>query len=566
MPTTSPAAEGDQSAERAIARDTALEPDNEDEIMPPPLPSNAPIDPEKLHILLTYSTLLALTRHSSQPVVDLDLQAQLRQLDAFLAGDVTEDGLATHWSAESASSERLQQYKDLCDQLVPNLAAAIKEQSHVNLTAHPKNRVQGEENPEHRPLSQLFLSSDLVTMYRAWAEKSRKKGINPDLDPWTDLTKFSKIIPLFKSIYEFQYDFDSWKHTTPKPVSLQRPRLDAEEFMRMMHNRDQIRVYHRVITPLGKVFSQLDVIPETTTKYTESELSKMWRDKTRPKYMVPDPAADTIPTKQKNVSWVNNDGLGKVWTRGETSWEPVFKFMVFDEATDAYIHEYLVPVDLLDQINLNDETWVTRYRKKISQWRSRVTGEATKVREPWTDDERAVVYKWANAWVNKNGVDKFLTRAIEREKDNLQATLVAKIGRPRSVESVNSWTKLQMTGKPSEPLGMLYIEGQKMAARIDAGEDVLNSERYPEEAINVADFLATAKLKTRSKHSKFGAKRKPDSDDGSPIKSGSDDDDMDDDDTDLNHEVDMIFEFGEREEEDEEGDEEGGEEGDEEED
>jgi hypothetical protein len=167
MPTTSTAAEGDQSAERAIARDTALEPDNEDEMMPPPLPSNAPIDPEKLHILLTYSTLLALTRHSSQPVVELDLQAQLRQLDAFLAGDVTEDGVATHWSAGSAHSERLQQYKDLCYQLVPNLTAAIKKQSHVNLTAQPKNRVQGEENPEHQALSKLFLSSDLVKMYGA---------------------------------------------------------------------------------------------------------------------------------------------------------------------------------------------------------------------------------------------------------------------------------------------------------------------------------------------------------------------------------------------------------------
>lgn len=562
---------------------------------PPPISSNVPLDSEKLHILLTYSTLLALTRHSSQPVVDLDMLAQVRQLDAFSAGDITEHGVATHWSAESQRPERLQRYQRSCDELVPTLTAAIKKQSQANLKAESKNRVHGDGNPEHQSLSHLFLAKNLVTMYGAWVEKGRKKGIDPDIDPWTNPTKFSKVIPVFESIYTLQYDFNEWQHTSPKPVFNQSSRLDAEEFMRVMDDRNQIRVYHRVTTSLGKTFAQLDVIPEIATKYSEDELTSMWRDKTRPKYLIPDPTTVTTPNKQKNMPWQRSDD-GRIWMRGETSWEPTFKFMVFDTATHAYIHEHLVDLDHLDQIDLNDDTLVLKYRKKISQWRNRDTGEATKVREPWIDDERAVVYEWANTWVHKNGMDKFLPQVMESERDDLQATLVAKTGLLRSVDSVSGWARHQMTKKPNEPLGMLHAEGQKLATRIDAGETVSDDERYPDQAIDIADFLAKTKPQTPSGHSRSGKKRKLDSDDESSIDSDSEEDgddedslpsspresdkrsrltakgrmqlgqgmpltktemdarigahaageadERDDDDKDINSEVDMIFEFG----------------------
>ena len=120
---------GDRVSERAPAEDTALNRDDEDETKASLAASNVPLNQEELHILLTYSILLALTRHPSQPVVDLDIPAQVRQLDAFLAGDVTEEGVATHWSVESQRTERLRQYQNLCDQLVPNLTATIKKQS-----------------------------------------------------------------------------------------------------------------------------------------------------------------------------------------------------------------------------------------------------------------------------------------------------------------------------------------------------------------------------------------------------------------------------------------------------
>ncbi|KAI4638757.1 hypothetical protein J4E93_009785 [Alternaria ventricosa] len=519
----------DRVSELAPARNTAQNRDNEDETKTPPAPSNVPLNPEKLHILLTCSTLLALTRHPSQPVVDLDIPAQVRQLDAFLAGDVTEEGVATHWSAKSDGSERIRQYQNLCDQLVPYLTAAIKKQSQANLTAEPKNRVHGDRNPEHQSLSQLFLSKDLVTLYGALVEKARKKGIEPDVDPWTNPTKFGKMKAFFESIYVLQYDFDNWQHKRPKPVFNQTARLDAEEYMRVMDDREQIRVHHRVTTPLGKVFAQLDVIPEIAIKYTEQELTRMWRDKTRPKYLIPDPATVTIPNKRKDTSWVTSDD-GETWTRGETSWAPTFKFMVFDTATHAYIHEHLVDLDHLDLIDLNDDAWVLKYRKKLSQWRNRDTGEATKARDPWTDEERAIVYEWVNTWVKKNGVDKFLPRVMENQRDDLQATLVAKTGLLRSVDSVSGWARQQMTNKPNEPLGMLYIEGQKLAARIEAGEVIPDDERYPGEAINIADFLAKAKPQRPSEHNRSGKKRKLDSDGETSIESGSDEDDDDDDD------------------------------------
>jgi len=523
-------AKGDRVSERASTEDTAgPNRGNKDETKAPPVSQNVPLSPEKLHILLTYSTLLALTRHASQPVVDLDMSAQGRQLDAFLAGDITEDGVATHWSAESNRSERLRQYQNLCDQLVPDLTAAIKKQSQANLNAEPKNRVHGDINPEHRSLSQLFLSKDLVTLYGALVEKARKKGIEPDVDPWTNPTKFGKMKAFFESIYVLQYDFDNWQHKRPKPVFNQTARLDAEEFLRVMNNREQIRVHHRVTTPLGKVFAQLDVIPEITIKYTEEELTRMWRDKTRPKYLIPDPAAVTIPNKRKDTSWVTSDD-GETWTRGETSWTPTFKFMVFDTATNAYIYEHLVDLDHLDQIDLNDDAWVLKYRKKLSQWRNRDTGETTKMRDPWTDNERAIVYEWVNTWVKKNGLDKLLPRIMESGREDLQATLVAKTGFLRSVDSVSGWARQQMTNKPNEPLGMLYIESQKLAARIEAGESVPDDERYPDQAVDVAGFLAKANPQTPSEHNKPGKKRKLDSDDETSIESGSDEDDNDDDD------------------------------------
>ncbi|KAI4617172.1 uncharacterized protein J4E87_008412 [Alternaria ethzedia] len=515
-------------SELAPARNTTQNRDNEDETKTPPALSNVPLNPERLHILLTYSTLLALTRHPSQPVVDLDIPAQVRQLDAFLAGDVTEEGVATHWSAKSNSSERLRQHQNLCDQLVPNLTAAIKKQSQANLNAEPKNRVHGDVNPEHQSLSQLFLSKELVSLYGALVEKARKKGLDPDVDPWTHPTKFDKMKAFFDSIYVLQYDFDNWQHKRPKPVFNQTARLDAEEFIRVMNKRDCIRVHHRVTTPLGKVLAQLDVIPEIAIKYTEQELTRMWRDKTRPKYLVPDPAAVTIPNKRKDTSWVTSDD-GETWMRGETSWAPTFKFMVFDTATNAYIHEHLVDLDLLDQIDLNDDTSVLRYRKKLSQWRNRDTGETTKMRDPWTDNERAVVYEWVNSWVKKNGVDKLLPRVMESGREDLQATLVAKTGFLRSVDSVSGWARQQITNKPNEPLGMLYIEGQKLAARIESGESIPVDERYPDQAIDVAGFLAKATRQIPSEHNKSGKKRKHDSDDETSIESGSNEDDDDDD-------------------------------------
>ncbi|KAI4654244.1 uncharacterized protein J4E78_007289 [Alternaria triticimaculans] len=521
-------AEAHRNSDRTTTRDTAPDCSNEDEMAPLPTSPILPLGPEKLHVLLTYSALLALTRHSSQPVVDLDMQAQVRQLDAFLAGDITDEGVATHWSAESQRSERLQRYQHLCDELVPNLTAAVKKQSRENLNAEPKNRVHGDRNPEHRPLSQLFLAKNLVTMYGAWVEKARKKGIDPDVDPWTNPTKFSKVIPVFESIFTLQYNFDDWQHTSPKPVFNQTARLDAEEFMRVMDNHDQIRVYHRINTPLGNVFAQMDVIPEIATKYSKDELTSMWRDKTRPKYLIPDPTTVTIPNKQKNTYWQRSDD-GKTWTRGETSWAPTFKFMVFDTATHAYIHEHLVDLDHLDQIDLNDDTSVLKYRKKLSQWRNRDTGETTKMRDPWTDDERAIVYEWVNTWVKKNGVDKLLPRVMESGREDLQATLVAKTGFLRSVDSVSGWARQQITNKPKEPLGMLYIEGQKVAARIEAGESIPDDERYPDEAIDIADFLAKATLQISSKHDRSAKKRKHDSDDESSIDVSFDEQDDDND-------------------------------------
>lgn len=483
----------------------------------PPNSSSISLDLERLHILLTYSTLLALTRDASRPVVDLNMGSQVRQLDAFLAGDVTEDGVAIHWSARSQGAERLWRYENLCNELVPNLIAAIKKQSQVNLNTEPKNRVNDEKNPEHRSFYELFLTLNLVIMYGKLIEKMRKKDMstNPDFDPWTDAVKYGKLIQLFKTIYDHQYDFTNWKHTRPEPVFNQKPRREAEEFMRIMDDRDQIRVYHCIVTPLGKVFSQVNTIPEIAIKYSDEQLAKMWRDKTRPKYLIPDPAFVTIPAKQKDMTWANPDGVGKVWTRGNLSWSTIFEFMVFDKATNAYIHDHVVDIDVLDQIDLNDETWVNRYCKKTSQWRSRATGELTKVRDHWDDEERVLVYQFSNNWVMENGIDKFVPRIWDGEKHSLMAA-VNKAGGARTAESVCAWAKRQMTDKPNEPLGLLYAEGQRIATRVDAGETVPDDERYPDEAIDIASFLHISQPKKSSilKQSSIDhdQKRKHDSD------------------------------------------------------
>jgi hypothetical protein len=163
---------------------------------------------------------------------------------------------------------------------------------------------------------------------------------------------------------------------------------------------------------------------------------------------------------------------------------------------------------------------VNRYRKKISQWRSRATGEFTKVRDHWDDGERVLVYQFSNNWVMENGIDKFVPRIWDGEKHSLMVA-VNKAGGARTAESVCAWAKRQMTDKPNEPLGLLYAEGQRITTRVDAGEIVPDDERYPDEAIDIASFLPISQPKKSSILKKSDTdhdhKRKHDSDESDAL-------------------------------------------------
>ncbi|KNG49740.1 hypothetical protein TW65_03500 [Stemphylium lycopersici] len=474
-----------------------------------PIPFTAPLGPESLHTLLIHLSFLALSHHPSRPVIELCMKAQVLQLDAFLSGNVTEDGDAIHWLPESETEERLDSYKSLSSHLVPKITAAINKQSGENLVAEAKNRVYDDEKPGHGRLCGMFLAPKVIGMYGEWVEKQRKKeeSFDPDFDPWVSPIENRKLINLLNTIVDIQYDFDTWQHISPKPLFNQLPRIKGVEFQRVMSNFGSIRTEYRITTSRGKTFSQTTTIPETDLVYTEKEARKMWRDKKRSKYFLPDPVDVTVPKKEKEAIWHNADGEGKKWTRGDTSFEPTLIFFVFDEETDAYIHHHIVSPNILDEIDLNKESWVVTYRKKLSQWRKRGTGETTKVRDHWSDDEKAAIYAWANMFCKKNGIDHCTPRRIDAEKADVLKELNKTVPGNRSMESVSAWTRTQMTKKPNLPLGLLAAEQQRVDAMVNNNQPVSESDRYPDQFIDVSGFLAQSKKKAPAKKAQKKRKR-----------------------------------------------------------
>lgn len=459
----------------------------------PTLSIHEQLDSEKIHILLTYLSLLALSRHPTRPVIELNMKTQLLQLDAFLSGNITEDGEATHWVPESDTMERQQRYVDLCSQIVPNLTAAIRQQSSANLVAEPKNQVQGGNNPENKMFWRIVLAPKVVETFGEWVAESKKRdtSFNPDFDPWVDPTTNKKLIRILNSIVDLQYDFVSWNHSPPEPSFNQLRLPEGIEFQRVMSDPSLIRTYYRLVTPSGKVFSQTTIIPETSIIYTEQEAREMWLAKSRPKYLIPDPLHVTVPGRRKGQTWTNADGRGKTWTRGDEIFTLKILFFVFDQQTNAYINHHAVDAELADNIDLNNEAWVTAYRKKVAQWRSRATREATKVRDHWRDEEKIAIYAWANAYCREHGIDALLIRRLQIGKDMLSAVNSTVPG-TRSVESVSAWARRQMNFRPNSPLGRLAAEQKRVADLVGAGVSVPDAERYPDEFIDMSAFAVQA--------------------------------------------------------------------------
>jgi hypothetical protein len=119
-----------------------------------------------------------------------------------------------------------------------------------------------------------------------------------------------------------------------------------------------------------------------------------------------------------------------------------------DKATNKLLRVYTIAAALMDKIDLNDDDnhkgWVSAYRKKIAQWRQRATKEATKVRDHWDDEEKNIMYQWANTFVKDKGIDMLTTKAVDGERNDLLDLLNKTIPGTRNAEGVSAWVKGQM--------------------------------------------------------------------------------------------------------------------------
>jgi hypothetical protein len=130
--------------------------------------SDTPRDPEELHVLLHHLILLVPSHDSSRPVIEYNVNNQILQLDAFLAGNINEDGEATQWDDISRTQQRIQHYMDLCNKLMPQLMATIRKKGDENFTFEARNRGLP---PKHMDLGQIFLAPNLITKYGKMVEK-----------------------------------------------------------------------------------------------------------------------------------------------------------------------------------------------------------------------------------------------------------------------------------------------------------------------------------------------------------------------------------------------------------
>ncbi|KAE8869377.1 hypothetical protein PTNB73_04430 [Pyrenophora teres f. teres] len=457
--------------------------------------AESPSESETFHIILIYLSLLALSRHSTRPVVDLNMNTQLLQLDAFLAGHITADGDATQWLPESETPVRRQRYTDLCVELVPNLTATIKRQSQENRDTEPKNQAQGDKNPEHTIFWKMYLAPELVKSYGKLVQRWRRddKDFNPDMDPWTEPQRYNGLIELLNAIVAVQYNFEQWRHISPEPDFNQMLRPVGVEFQRVMRDPTSIQAYYSMTTPQGKRFWQHQIIPETNTKITEYDSLQIWRLKEPGSiYLLPDPKDVTVPRLPKDkVRVVPNTDLLRI------------------RQEDKRIHQSSrPPPDLLDTMDLNDRAWSVSYRKKIAQWRNRATLQSTTTREAWSIEERAAAYEWANAYCRENGIDKLRTAVADQKKKEIHDVIKEADGHDRSPESVGAWMRHQMSKKPKEPLGRLHTEHRRVLALINAGKDVPGRVQFPDQFIDIEKFKREEQAKIAAKEDTKGRKKR----------------------------------------------------------
>ncbi|EDU41100.1 hypothetical protein PtrSN002B_011584 [Pyrenophora tritici-repentis] len=481
--------------------------------------SKSPSESEKHHIILTYLSLLALSRNSLRPVIELSMDTQLLQLDAFLAGHITADGDATQWLPESETPMRRQHYADLCAELVPNLTVTITRQSQENWNAERKNQAQGGNNPEHKMFSKIYLAPELVKSYGELVEIWRRddKDFNLDMDPWTEPQRYNGLIDLLNAISVIQYDFKNWRHVSPEPEFNQMLRPDGVEFQRVMRDPSSIRACYRVTTPQGKQFWQDQIIPEINEKITEYECMQIWQlKKPGSIYLLPDPKDVSIPRLPKDRVWIKSDENGQEWICSVNKWSPTLIFYVFDKKTNAYINHHVLPPYLLDTMDLNDRAWSVSYRKRIAQWRNRATLQSTTTREPWSIEERAAVYEWANAYCKDNGIDELRIAVADQKRKYIHDVVKKSDDHGRSAESIAAWVRHEMSKKPKEPLGLLYVEHLRVLAMVNAGEKVPGRVQFPDQFIDVDKFKNEAQAKAAAKESsRREKKRKRGKNDGS---------------------------------------------------
>ncbi|KAH7093154.1 hypothetical protein FB567DRAFT_544542 [Paraphoma chrysanthemicola] len=452
---------------------------------------------EEVYTQLYHLLMLALVHHPSRPTVDLFAPGQTRLRDAYLLGCLNREGEIVNRPPERTQQQNAE-YKIKTETLLRGLIERITTKSKQNfLDGLTESNPIG--NGEARPTFWKFvITLDLVDEYRYFREACGLDEKSEVAYPEEHETLWHF---LEKTVAE-QYDFDQWTHMSmlkPKKIVRQKPLVEGEIFE--PSEGMVIAGYMAKVPGTDIIYTQQDVIPDIQEAPAEEDENDEQKDneeqidkgkKKHNIYIHLDLTTVKVPPKsEKAGAWIYHKGTD-VWTRKDgKEWRLVVLLRMFDADTHQYLG-FRLNIAKVRDADPKDDAWRTSFNKWVSQLVRRNTERKVVVRDHWTTEELAVLFKAINASVYTNGMETVAVDKLPKAWnkvffEDIAVNVNKVLDRMRTFEAVRAYVRNQITKTKSGAIFDLTQRAMKLKARIDTGEDIPRNERYPEEAIPVLE-------------------------------------------------------------------------------
>jgi hypothetical protein len=251
------------------------------------------VSTQELYLQCKFSALYILALQKPKPVVHINDNTIMQDLDAFISGYLREDGCTSHL-APARDVEGVAEYQKMRDRAVSKLVERIRKRSEDNLAKEPKNRVVGTNNPEHGAFCNVIITPAVFDMYRQM-RNTPKFGIDAE-----NPQKCPKLWSFLSKVVAAQYDFEKWAFVSPKAVFNQKPVFNGEdkieEFQLSIDYPDQIFAFLQFKIPgTEQYWSEIDVFDDLPAPVTNKRNFKVYSKHKFAVYFHPDPESVTIP-------------------------------------------------------------------------------------------------------------------------------------------------------------------------------------------------------------------------------------------------------------------------------